>query len=411
MEEGLKVASTPGTDGLSPSREPFPMTSPSPSTTAERQRSWCRKPRCMMAGKVRLRYDDVGCNRDYGPNSWMRAGQSQFLTSPVLAKPLKFSNLTLDDPNYDEDLTGGASDSDTRLMEMLAAQAAHSAGPGFDDEDEIATSEKLSDDEKRAALQKALHMAASNGNVDQVNKILGGRAKQYVDINASDEDGTPALIYASCFVRVSGVLLYFRYADQSGLQGHEGVVHALIDAGADVNKQDRNNWSALMWAMTNRHKGIAKLLLDHGASAEAKTSSGRTAFDFVAPDSEISFYLHDSGYNIGNAGVTDDFYNPGLSQDRFEEELAENEMRRRMMMESARDLEVDLGNVGMDDQPEVGTKEVFLQDLGQDADERSLWTSSKRSNKSSIGPIVTTTRCSSSRRKNWTDSLTSSSQT
>jgi len=135
------------------------------------------------------------------------------------------------------------------------------------------------------------------------------------------------------------------------MQGHESVVQALIAAGADVNKQDRNQWSALMWAMTNRHKGIAKLLLDGGASTEAKTSSGRTAFDFVAPDSDMSFYL--SGYGIGTAGASDDFYNPGFSQDKFEEELAENEMRRRMMMESARDLEVDLGNVGMDDQPEV----------------------------------------------------------
>ena len=138
------------------------------------------------------------------------------------------------------------------------------------------------------------------------------------------------------------------------MQGHEQVVQALIDAGADVDKQDRNQWSALMWAMTNRHKGIAKLLLDNNASSEQKTSSGRTAFDFVPPDSEMSYYLHDNGYSIGSAGVTDDFYSPGFSQDRFEEEMAENEMRRRLMMESARDLEVDLGNVGMDDQPEVG---------------------------------------------------------
>lgn len=130
------------------------------------------------------------------------------------------------------------------------------------------------------------------------------------------------------------------------------MVTALLDAGANVDKQDRNQWSALMWAMTNRHKGIAKSLLDHGASPEVKSSSGRTAFDFVAPDSEISGYLHDSGYHIGSVGVTDDFYTPGFSQDRFEEEMAENELRRRMMMESARDLEVDLGNVGIDDQPE-----------------------------------------------------------
>lgn len=134
---------------------------------------------------------------------------------------------------------------------------------------------------------------------------------------------------------------------------------ALLDAGANVDKQDRNQWSALMWAMTNRHKNIAKSLLDHGASPEVKSSTGRTAFDFVAPDSEISGYLHDSGYNIGSVGVTDDFYNPGFSQDRFEEEMAENEMRRRMMMESARDLEVDLGNVGIDDQPEVGTTRIW----------------------------------------------------
>jgi hypothetical protein len=163
---------------------------------------------------------------------------------------------------------------------------------------------------------------------------LGGDAKNFVDIDASDEEGTAPLIYASCF-------------------GHEAVVEALLEAGANVDKQDRNQWSALMWAMTNRHKGIAKSLLDHGASPDVKSSSGRTAFDFVAPDSEISGYLHDSGYHIGTAGVTEDFYNAGFSQDRFEEEMQENEQRRRMMMESARDLEVDLGAVGIDDEPEV----------------------------------------------------------
>ncbi|KAH7156985.1 hypothetical protein EDB81DRAFT_840912 [Dactylonectria macrodidyma] len=259
-------------------------------------------------------------------------GQSQFLTTPAPAKPLNFGNLSLND-NFDDEIPRGPKDSDARLLEMLAAQAAHQAGPGFDDEDEIANSETLTDSEKKDKLQKALNMAASNGDVERIKRLLGGRAKEYIDVNAEDEDGTPPLIYASCF-------------------GHEAVVHALIEAGADVNKQDRNQWTALMWAMTNRHKGIAKLLLDNNASSDQKTSSGRTAFDFVPPDSEMSYYLHDNGYNIGNAGVVDDFYNPGFSQDRFEEEMAENEMRRRLMMESARDLEVDLGNVGMDDQPE-----------------------------------------------------------
>lgn len=122
------------------------------------------------------------------------------MTSPIVAKPLKFSELSLND-NYDGNLTRGMSDSDTRLMEMLAAQAAHSAASGLPDEDAIVSNEKMPVEEKKEMLQKVLNMAASNGNVDQVNKILTGSAKEYVDMNAQDDDGTPPLIYASCFVR------------------------------------------------------------------------------------------------------------------------------------------------------------------------------------------------------------------
>ncbi|KAL6864217.1 hypothetical protein J3F83DRAFT_762040 [Trichoderma novae-zelandiae] len=261
-------------------------------------------------------------------------GQSQFLTSPVLAKPLNFGDLSLNDPNENDFIDSGPKDSDARLMEMLATQAAHRNEAALEDEDAIISNDRMTESEKKDILQRALTMAASNGDTERVKKLLEGDAKPFVDVNLADDDGTPALIYASCF-------------------GHEKVVEALIAAGANVNQQDRNQWTPFMWAMTNRHKGIAKLLLDKGASSEQKTSSGRTAFDFVPPDSDMSFYLHDNGYTIGNAGIMGgDFYNPGFSQDRFEEEMAENEMRRRLMMESARDLEVDLGNVGMDDQPE-----------------------------------------------------------
>ena len=139
-------------------------------------------------------------------------------------------------------------------------------------------------------------------------------------------------------------------------QGHHEVVSVLLKAGALVNRQDRNQWTALMWAMTNRHKDIAKTLLDHGASTDIKSSSGRTAFDFTAPNSEMSEYLHENGYNIGDAGITgDDFYSSGFSQDKFEQEMEENEMKRRMMMESSMNLEVDLSSLGMDERPEVSS--------------------------------------------------------
>lgn len=120
-----------------------------------------------------------------------------------------------------------------------------------------------------------------------------------------------------------------------------------------MDRQDKNLWTPLMWAMTNRHKDIAKILLDHKASTTIKSSSGRTAIDFAAPNSEMSEFLHQNGYNIGNAGIEDDFYDSGFSRDQFEQEMEENEMRRRMMMESSMNLEVDLSSLGMDEQPET----------------------------------------------------------
>jgi ankyrin repeat protein len=253
----------------------------------------------------------------------------------VRAQPLSF-NLSLDDPNYGDDDLGmqRREDSDDRFMQMLASQARLKDDDDAGGVEATLKDDSLSDSAKRDTLQSMFTMAASNGQLDRVQAFLDGPARDWIDLNAPDAEGTPPLIYASCF-------------------GHQDVVAALLDAGANVNKQDKNQWSSLMWAMTNRHKSIAKLLLDHGADPDVKSSSGRTAHDFLAPHSEMSDYLHDSGYSIGNAGVTDDFYNAGMAEDRFEEELAENEMRRRMMMESAINLEVDLGNLGLDEQPEV----------------------------------------------------------
>ena len=240
-------------------------------------------------------------------------------------------------------------------MEMLAAQAAHRGdGSATEDEEAIATDNKLSDAQKKAVLQKSLHNAASNGDVDQIERLLQGSARIYVDINGPDEEGTAPIIYASCFVSILGHLCYQTAADRTAcLQGHQDVVMALLQAGAEVDRQDKNLWTPLMWAMTNRHQDIAKVLLDNGASPTIKSSSGRTAFDFAAPNSEILEFLNRSGYHIGNVGAEDDFYDTGFSQGKFEQEMEESEMRRRMMMESSMNLEVDLSSLGMDERPEV----------------------------------------------------------
>lgn len=231
------------------------------------------------------------------------------------------------------------------------------------DDDVVAMDEKLSAEEKKTILQKALNMAASNGDTERVQKLVGGRPKQFVDVNRPDEEGTVPLIYAGCF-------------------GHEGVVSVLLDAGAQVDAQDRNGWSALMWSVMNRHKVIARVLLDHGANGELRSSSGGSAWDFVQPGSDLAQYLREGGYSGGltaGSGAAalmggfegDDFYSAsgGFGEDKFEEEAAESELKRRMLMqESAVNLEVDLSTLGFDEALDPDEDE-----FGQEDEEEFIW--------------------------------------
>lgn len=136
------------------------------------------------------------------PNSF-HIGQSQYISAPLPARL-----------NFDLDHIGGdigfddqsrIEDPDARLMSMLATQDAHrrEVEQLEEDEDAIAEDPKLSDNERKLILQKALSTAASNGDADRVQRILDGKARPFVDVDKPDEEGTSPLIYASCFV--SGV--------------------------------------------------------------------------------------------------------------------------------------------------------------------------------------------------------------
>ena len=127
-------------------------------------------------------------------------GQSQILTSPIPAQPLTF-NLSLDGNTGDQVATKQLEDNDSRLMEMLAAQAAHREdGSVAADEEAIINNKKMPEAQKKATLQKTLHNAASNGDVEQIERLLNGPARILIDLNGPDEEGTAPIIYASCFV-------------------------------------------------------------------------------------------------------------------------------------------------------------------------------------------------------------------
>lgn len=89
-------------------------------------------------------------------------------------------------------------------------------------------------------------LAASHGELDLVKEVTAGG----VDVNATDVDGSTALLAAS-------------------FKGHEDVVQFLLAHGADVIlAQEKLGWTPLVAAAYGGHTSIARLLLAAGASID-----------------------------------------------------------------------------------------------------------------------------------------------
>ncbi|KAG0241087.1 hypothetical protein BGX31_001455 [Mortierella sp. GBA43] len=154
------------------------------------------------------------------------------------------------------------------LYPSSAAPSSESSLFGYDrehlDDPRALVARSISDEEKKSTMSKLLTRAASNGDVDRISEILKN-FRDWVDINAHDDDGSTPLIHASCF-------------------GQTSAVSMLLHAGASVDERDSFGWTALVWATNNKHEHIVRLLLNHGASPKAQTTKGRTVEDFLRHD-------------------------------------------------------------------------------------------------------------------------------
>ncbi|KAJ1570103.1 hypothetical protein HK096_000481 [Nowakowskiella sp. JEL0078] len=119
----------------------------------------------------------------------------------------------------------------------------------------------LSTKEKIAKVTKLFIRAASNGDVAQVREFLNDYEK-WVDIDTQDGDGTTALVYASCF-------------------GHSDVAYLLLEHNAKPDERDKHGWTPLMWAVSNGHEQVARILIEGGANRDARSNKGRTIKDLV----------------------------------------------------------------------------------------------------------------------------------
>lgn len=59
-------------------------------------------------------------------------------------------------------------------------------------------------------------------------------------------------------------------------KGDAAKLRGLIAAGVPVDSADENGWTALAWAVKNRHADISRVLIDAGANAEHESRNGWT---------------------------------------------------------------------------------------------------------------------------------------
>ncbi|KAF9384679.1 hypothetical protein CPB97_005446 [Podila verticillata] len=199
----------------------------------------------------------------------------------------------------------------------------------------------ISDDEKRQKLSKMFSRAASNGDMNRIADMLD-HCREWIDIESQDEDGTSPLIYAACF-------------------GHVEIAFMLLEAGAVVDARDKFGWTALVWATNNKHDNMVRLLLEHGASTSAQTAKGHTIIDFLRHDPNDNTKIvqifqepsrRESTCSSGSFGThlgNDLFYQAGI--EGFEEMMAENERRYRMAMDSANSFDFGLADEPEDESP------------------------------------------------------------
>jgi uncharacterized protein len=121
-----------------------------------------------------------------------------------------------------------------------------------------------------------LMLACANGSARMVEKLLKAGA------NPSAASWTGETVLMTC-----------------AQTGNVETVKSLLARGADVNaKETRQQNTALMWAVAQKHPEVVQALIDHKADVRARTNSGFTLLMFAAQQGDV-----DSARLLLGAGV------------------------------------------------------------------------------------------------------------
>lgn len=168
------------------------------------------------------------------------------------------------EPTQQEQLQGGQFSPTSSTLSLSTMPSIFEFSQADLDDPRAIMSRPFTDEDKKIKMSRLFSRAASNGDLQRIVDLLDN-FRDWVDLEYHEDDGTTPLIYAACF-------------------GHTAVTFMLLDAGALIDARDRSGWTALVWATNNKHEHMVRLLLEHGASAKAMTTKGRTIADFLRHD-------------------------------------------------------------------------------------------------------------------------------
>ena len=85
----------------------------------------------------------------------------------------------------------------------------------------------------------------------------------------------------------------------------EAKIRRLLELGADINARDEGGMTALLWASQLDSPTIMKILLDNGADPNVRSDWGYTPMTCVRGNAELEEMLLSSGYNMDTLQRTD----------------------------------------------------------------------------------------------------------
>ncbi len=130
-------------------------------------------------------------------------------------------------------------------------------------------------------LDNAFFKAADSGNFEIVEMCLN----RGTDVNSQNDDEVTALMYAA-------------------YKGYIEITELLIDAGANVNIQDDKGWTAFMFAVDENHTEIIELLINKDVDVNMQNYKGWTALMKAADRgyTEIVKLLINVGADVNTQG-------------------------------------------------------------------------------------------------------------